>query len=324
MSLDLEMEEILKVFFEESFEGLDAMESGLLKLDAGPIARRSTRYFAPPTPSRAGPERSGSWRSSNFTHSVETLLDEMRNGVRGGDAGCRAGAAAVRRRDSRNDPVGAGKAADRDGRRRRARAASSRASWRKRRRAAAAPAGGAAAAAAARRRGRRAAHRSQPPARRRRRLASRAGASSSARSDPVQDLQRPAADLPTSSTARARSRSRPHDGSAAAARATWIRRSAICRGRSSCAGRSSTRASSRRSIGSNRTPRSATSPFISKRAVAQMPTSRRRGAASRCRRRRGRRAPSPSAPAAPASAAPAQEPAATPARSASRPKRSTR
>jgi len=33
MSIDQEMEEILQLFFEESFEGLDTMESGLLTLD---------------------------------------------------------------------------------------------------------------------------------------------------------------------------------------------------------------------------------------------------------------------------------------------------
>ena len=40
MSFDLEMEEIVKVFFEESFEGLDAMESGLLTLDASKARAR--------------------------------------------------------------------------------------------------------------------------------------------------------------------------------------------------------------------------------------------------------------------------------------------
>ena len=34
MTLDLEMAEIAKVFFQESREGLDAMESGLLTLGA--------------------------------------------------------------------------------------------------------------------------------------------------------------------------------------------------------------------------------------------------------------------------------------------------
>ena len=35
MTIDLEMAEIINVFFQESDEGLDAMESGLLSLEGG-------------------------------------------------------------------------------------------------------------------------------------------------------------------------------------------------------------------------------------------------------------------------------------------------
>ena len=83
MSIDLEMEEILKLFFEESFEGLDTMESGLLTLDAGTDRDTINTIFRAAHSIKGGAGTFGFMEISGFTHSVETLLDEMRNGTRG-------------------------------------------------------------------------------------------------------------------------------------------------------------------------------------------------------------------------------------------------
>jgi two-component system chemotaxis sensor kinase CheA len=82
MSLDLEMEEILKVFFAESFECLDAMEAGLLTLDAGADREAINTVFRAAHSIKGGAGTFGFMEISQFTHSVETLLDEMRNGLR--------------------------------------------------------------------------------------------------------------------------------------------------------------------------------------------------------------------------------------------------
>ena len=83
MSFDLEMEEIVKVFFEESFEGLDAMESGLLTLDAQADRETINTIFRAAHSIKGGAGTFGFMEIAEFTHSVETLLDEMRNGMRG-------------------------------------------------------------------------------------------------------------------------------------------------------------------------------------------------------------------------------------------------
>jgi two-component system chemotaxis sensor kinase CheA len=82
MSIDREMQEILKVFFEESREGLDAMESGLLALDAGSDREAINTVFRAAHSIKGGAATFGFMEISRFTHSVETLLDEMRTGAR--------------------------------------------------------------------------------------------------------------------------------------------------------------------------------------------------------------------------------------------------
>lgn len=82
MSLDLEMEEIYKIFFEESFEGLDAMESSLLNLDVNADRETINTIFRAAHSIKGGAATFGFMEVANFTHGVETLLDEMRNGVR--------------------------------------------------------------------------------------------------------------------------------------------------------------------------------------------------------------------------------------------------
>ncbi|HWS61526.1 MAG TPA: chemotaxis protein CheA [Steroidobacteraceae bacterium] len=83
MSIDQEMEEILQLFFEESFEGLDTMESGLLTLDNSANRETINTIFRAAHSIKGGAGTFGFMEISGFTHSVETLLDEMRNGTRG-------------------------------------------------------------------------------------------------------------------------------------------------------------------------------------------------------------------------------------------------
>jgi two-component system, chemotaxis family, sensor kinase CheA len=83
MSIDQEMEEILQLFFEESCEGLDTMESGLLTLDNSADRETINTIFRAAHSIKGGAGTFGFMEISGFTHSVETLLDEMRNGTRG-------------------------------------------------------------------------------------------------------------------------------------------------------------------------------------------------------------------------------------------------
>jgi two-component system chemotaxis sensor kinase CheA len=82
MSIDLEMAEIAKVFFQESREGLDVMESGLLSLDATADTENINAIFRAAHSIKGGSATFGFAEVAEFTHGVETLLDEMRNGVR--------------------------------------------------------------------------------------------------------------------------------------------------------------------------------------------------------------------------------------------------
>jgi two-component system chemotaxis sensor kinase CheA len=82
MTLDREMAEIAKVFFQECREGLDAMESGLLGLGAGADCENINTIFRAAHSIKGGAATFGFEEVAAFTHGVETLLDEMRNGVR--------------------------------------------------------------------------------------------------------------------------------------------------------------------------------------------------------------------------------------------------
>jgi two-component system chemotaxis sensor kinase CheA len=82
MTLDAEMMEIAKVFFQESREGLDAMEAGLLGLDAAADSETINTIFRAAHSIKGGSATFGFAEVAGFTHGVETLLDEMRNGVR--------------------------------------------------------------------------------------------------------------------------------------------------------------------------------------------------------------------------------------------------
>ncbi len=77
------MAQFHQVFFEESFEGLDAMESGLLNLDMGDVdVEEINTIFRAAHSIKGGSGTFGFTAVSDFTHVMETLLDEMRDGRR--------------------------------------------------------------------------------------------------------------------------------------------------------------------------------------------------------------------------------------------------
>ncbi|HUN71075.1 MAG TPA: chemotaxis protein CheA [Steroidobacteraceae bacterium] len=68
-------------FFEESFEALDAMEAALLKLDVGsPEPELINTIFRVAHSIKGGSATFGFSDIASFTHSLETLLDELRGG----------------------------------------------------------------------------------------------------------------------------------------------------------------------------------------------------------------------------------------------------
>ncbi len=81
MSIDLER--FHQTFFEESFEGLQAMEAALLGLDPGaPDAETINTIFRAAHSIKGGAGTFGFSAIAEFTHVLETLLDEVRSGER--------------------------------------------------------------------------------------------------------------------------------------------------------------------------------------------------------------------------------------------------
>lgn len=81
MSIDLE--QFHETFFEESFEGLDIMESGLLELEQGEVDLENINtIFRSAHSIKGGSGTFGFTAVAEFTHDLETLLDQMRNGER--------------------------------------------------------------------------------------------------------------------------------------------------------------------------------------------------------------------------------------------------
>ncbi|WP_111978957.1 chemotaxis protein CheA [Algibacillus agarilyticus] len=81
MSVDLS--QFYEVFFEESFEGLDAMESELLGLEPGtPDNETINTIFRAAHSIKGGSGTFGFNSVSEFTHVIETLLDQIRDGRR--------------------------------------------------------------------------------------------------------------------------------------------------------------------------------------------------------------------------------------------------
>jgi two-component system chemotaxis sensor kinase CheA len=69
-------------FFEESFEALDTMEAALLKLDIGsPEPELINTIFRVAHSIKGGSATFGFSEIASFTHSLETLLDELRSGT---------------------------------------------------------------------------------------------------------------------------------------------------------------------------------------------------------------------------------------------------
>ena len=81
MSIDLS--QFHQIFFEESFEGLDVMESQLLDLQPQEVDAESVNtIFRAAHSIKGGAGTFGFMQVSEFTHVVETLLDEIRSGTR--------------------------------------------------------------------------------------------------------------------------------------------------------------------------------------------------------------------------------------------------
>mgnify|MGYP000423824501 CR=1 FL=1 len=81
--MSIDMAQFHQVFFEESFEGLDIMESGLLNLDMGDVdSEVINTIFRAAHSIKGGSGTFGFSAVSNYTHVMETLLDEMRDGRR--------------------------------------------------------------------------------------------------------------------------------------------------------------------------------------------------------------------------------------------------
>lgn len=79
MSVDLS--QFLQTFFEESFEGLDTMESGLLELNPEQPDKESLNtVFRAAHSIKGGAGTFGLTAISDFTHRMETLLDRLRGG----------------------------------------------------------------------------------------------------------------------------------------------------------------------------------------------------------------------------------------------------
>lgn len=81
MSIDIS--QFHQVFFEEAFEGLEIMESGLVALEIGrPDIDAINAIFRAAHSIKGGGGTFGFSAISDFTHVLETLLDEMRSGTR--------------------------------------------------------------------------------------------------------------------------------------------------------------------------------------------------------------------------------------------------
>ncbi|MCB1871913.1 MAG: chemotaxis protein CheA [Gammaproteobacteria bacterium] len=81
--MTIDMSQFHQVFFEESFEGLEVMESGLLNMDPGEVdAEQINAIFRAAHSIKGGSGTFGFSDIAAFTHIMETLLDEMRDGRR--------------------------------------------------------------------------------------------------------------------------------------------------------------------------------------------------------------------------------------------------
>ena len=81
--MEIDFSRFHQTFFEESFEGLDIMESALLKLDIGNADSETINtIFRAAHSMKGGAATFGFLDVAGFTHLLETLLDQMRSGQR--------------------------------------------------------------------------------------------------------------------------------------------------------------------------------------------------------------------------------------------------
>jgi len=81
--MHIDMAQFHQVFFEESFDGLDVMENGLLDMDRSAVdAEEINAIFRAAHSIKGGSGTFGFTHVSEFTHLVETLLGEIREGQR--------------------------------------------------------------------------------------------------------------------------------------------------------------------------------------------------------------------------------------------------
>ncbi|HSX82906.1 MAG TPA: Hpt domain-containing protein, partial [Candidatus Saccharimonadia bacterium] len=79
----IDITQFRQVFFEESLEGLEAMESSLLQLEEGtPAEETINTIFRAAHSMKGGGGTFGFQELTSFTHVLESLLDEMRSGRR--------------------------------------------------------------------------------------------------------------------------------------------------------------------------------------------------------------------------------------------------
>ncbi len=79
--MTIDLTQFHAAFFEESFEALDSMEAALLKLDIGaPEPELINTIFRVAHSIKGGSATFGFSDIASFTHSLETLLDELRSG----------------------------------------------------------------------------------------------------------------------------------------------------------------------------------------------------------------------------------------------------
>jgi two-component system chemotaxis sensor kinase CheA len=84
MAVDLDMSQFHEIFFEESREGLEAMESGLLNLDVGvPDPEVVNNVFRAAHSIKGAAGTFGFNNISAFTHVLESILDDVRSRKRG-------------------------------------------------------------------------------------------------------------------------------------------------------------------------------------------------------------------------------------------------
>ena len=81
--MTIDMSQFLQTFFEESSEGLEIMETGLLNLDVGTAdSEEINTIFRAAHSIKGGSATFGLSAVASFTHHMETLLDELRDGRR--------------------------------------------------------------------------------------------------------------------------------------------------------------------------------------------------------------------------------------------------